>query len=99
MPPSVLMGRVVRPGDPQWTQGDTDMAVALMELEAGTCTGCGLPREQTLAHEGDGFRFTAQPVRCRGCEAMDRESRRHADMPRWDSAGIRWSVRRDVANG
>lgn len=82
-----------------WTQSDTDLAVALVEMEASTCSGCGLPREQTLADEKDGAVFVATPVRCRGCAAMDHEANARANLPRWDSAGIRWAVSREVRNG
>lgn len=42
MPRSVLLGRVVGPGEPLFTDEDTAYAMALAEEEAATCPSCGM---------------------------------------------------------
>lgn len=91
MPHSVLTGRAVRPGEPLWTQADTDLAVALLELEAGTCDGCGLPREDSMSADLE-FGWVAEPVRCHACATRDRKARSWGENA--DASGIRWVVKR-----
>ncbi len=88
-----MLGRVTGPGQSAWTQEDTDLAVALTELEADRCDGCGHPRSESMAREAeDGYR--AEPIRCHACAARDRKARGMGEH--FDDAGIRWSiVRRD----
>jgi hypothetical protein len=88
----VLTGRVIAQGDPLWTQEDTDLAVALTEIE-GERHACGHPRSESMdpAHE---FDWKADPVRCHACAAVDRAARRAAEDKSWDGAGINWITRR-----
>lgn len=91
MPPSVLGGRVVGTGEPLWLQSDTDLAVALTELEASTCSGCGQPVAECMSTEGDGA-YDAEPWRCHGCATRDRKAQEFSKAG--DQAGIRWVVKR-----
>ena len=86
----MLTGRAVAPGQPQWLQSDTDLAVALMVLESERCSGCGHPRVDTFAPESEGL-WVAEPLRCHSCAARDREAR---DTDRMDTAGLHWTTRR-----
>jgi hypothetical protein len=81
----------VAPGAPLWTQADTDLALALTELEADRCPGCQHPRSESMdpAHE---FDWVADPVRCHACAARDRAARVGGDG--WDDAGINWTTTR-----
>ena len=80
----------MRPGQPEWLQTDTDLAVALMVLESERCGGCGHPRAETFAPESEG-QWVAEPLRCHSCAARDRETRDAKDM---DQAGLHWTTRR-----
>lgn len=87
MPPSVLTGRVVLPGQPLWTKEDTDLAVALTEIEADRCGGCGQPRSESMDPANE-YAYRADPLRCFSCAARERESRSRGEN--WDEAGISW---------
>lgn len=77
----MLLGRVVGPGDPAWT--DTDVALALayerwLTLDAGeVCGGCGTRRSDWLADDGALLeRYGMEPawtvgvVECEGCRQV-----------------------------
>ena len=89
--PSVLAGRMPRPGEPAWTQDDADLAVALMEIEADTCPGCGWDRGVSMDAANE-LAFEAEPVRCHACATRDRVARKSGDG--WDDAGISWMTTR-----
>lgn len=40
----MFTGRVVQPGEPEFLREDTDLALALAEEEADTCSSCGFPK-------------------------------------------------------
>ena len=87
MPPSVLRGRV---DDPlTWTQEDTDLAVALAEIEAERCSGCGHPVTDTMDPDLE-FEWEAEALRCHSCAARDRAAEKAGDM----GAGVRWLTTR-----
>lgn len=85
MPPSVLGGRIVAPGEPAWLQVDTDLALALTDLEAERCD-CGHSRLESMDPANE-FAYRAEPIRCHACAARDRAARVDDGM---DPAGIRW---------
>lgn len=82
MPRSVFLG--------SWTQEDRDFALALLAVEADTCSGCGQFRSQTTDPAmQDGYR--ADPIRCHGCAAVSLAAEPFV-KPR-DAAGLYFSVR------
>jgi hypothetical protein len=97
VPPSVLAGRVVLAGQPLWLQEDTDLAVALTEIEAERCE-CGHSRTESMdpAHE---FDWQAEAVRCHACAARERAARSAARDDAWDESGIRWVTTRRGSDG
>jgi hypothetical protein len=92
VPWSVLTGRPVAPGEPEWTQRDTDLAVGLVELERAACDGCGVPRAESMDPQRE-FEWVAEPIRCHACATRERAAKAKADDRHWDGSGIRWSVR------
>lgn len=88
MPHSIFTGRIVREGEPQWTQDDTDMALALLELEAEKCPGCGHSKVDTFDPENE-FGFVAEAVRCHACATRDREAAKGG----MDTSGLHWITR------
>lgn len=82
MPRSVFLG--------SWTQEDRDYALALLAVEADTCSGCGQSRSQTTDPAmQDGY--LADPIRCHGCAAVSTAAEPFV-KPR-DAAGLYFSVR------
>lgn len=65
------MGRVVRPGEPLWTQEDSSLAVALTIAEATTCSGCGQDRRESTEKENE-FAYEIEAIRCHACATRDR---------------------------
>lgn len=68
-----------------------------MREKALECSGCGLPRDETMAKENQ-FVYVSEPIRCHACAARDREAQRfHGIKPDpkavSDSAGIRFLVK------
>ena len=89
----MLTGRAVAPGEAAWLQRDTDLAVGLIELERRACDGCGVPREESMDPEHE-FDWHAEPIRCHACATRERAAREWASDQHFDTAGIRWTVRR-----
>lgn len=86
-----MTGRVVHPGQPLWSQTDTDLAVALTTLEAGACSGCGHPRAETYNPEFE-FDWRAEALRCHSCATRDREAAKGG----MDTSGLHWTTKREV---
>lgn len=82
----------MRADEPLWQQDDTDLAVALTDIEEDRCSGCGHPRSVSMdpAHE---FHWRAERLVCHACAARDRAARRDDGKHR-DDAGMNWIVRR-----
>lgn len=75
---SVLLGRVVGPAEPSWLPEDTQAILGLLRERASLCTGCGLPREETMGHEATA-RYRARVFRCHACAAKAAEAERFAE--------------------
>lgn len=67
---------------------------ALAGYRASLCPcGCGLPAEQTLAHEDDGHTFVVPPpTRCRARTAMSIAQEQHKDTPQAEA--LLWRAER-----
>lgn len=91
----MLVGRVVMPGEPMWTQEDTDLAVALTLIDADRCE-CGHPRSESMDPDNE-FDWTVEAVRCHSCAARERAAKGKGKD--WDDAGIRWVTKRRGADG
>lgn len=83
----MLLGRIVAPGEPAWTQDDTDLALALTAIDGERCSGCGHPRSESMDPARE-FDWKAEAVRCHSCAARDRAARKVGDG--WDDSGINW---------
>ena len=90
MPHSVLTGRVVPDGEPQWQPLDTAYAVALTAIEQVTCNGCGTDRCE-LMDPANEFAYHAEAMRCFACAARDREGEKYRDG-KGSVAGLMFSV-------
>jgi hypothetical protein len=61
------------PGEPLWTDDDRAWALALLEVEAEVCRGCGQP----LAESTDPAleeAWTAEVIRCHACATGGRKA-------------------------
>lgn len=88
IPYSVFMGRVVLPGEAEWTEEDTLLATEWKYLEGFVCGGCGQDLRHSLEDAGA---YDTETIRCYGCEAKERATTRVAD--KGDAAGVRVLVR------
>lgn len=86
------MIRAVTTTEPEWDPVERAWAIALIDVEADTCKGCGQPLSETLqrdAYEG----YDAQPPAvCQGCKIMHRKQREYATDR--DLHALRFTVRR-----
>ncbi|MFE6866007.1 hypothetical protein ACFVFS_05585 [Kitasatospora sp. NPDC057692] len=69
-----------RPGEPLWTDEDRAWALALLAVEAETCSGCGHPLADTLDVDLEDH-WRAEVLRCHACAT----GARHVDG--WRDAG------------
>ena len=67
----MFLGRVVGPGEPLWLPEDRWWALALHEVESGTCRDCGHPLAETTSSAGEDA-YVADVVRCHACVAAAR---------------------------
>lgn len=97
VPRSIFLGRPLPgPGEPLWLDEDRDWALALLEVEADTCPGCGQPLSEST-HSDNEFAYTASASRCHSCAAMRRYARRFLpeDSPQSLADGLTFHVRHD----
>lgn len=79
-----------RPGEPLFTEEDTEAALEWIRERDLKCPGCGQPRDESMAPENQN-RYRAHPIRCHACAARERaaEQRRKQEN---DPSGLMWSV-------
>jgi hypothetical protein len=85
----VFLGRVVKRGEPLWTDEDRAWALALVMEEAEVCPGCGQPIAECTDPQNE-FVYQATSWRCHACTAKDAEAGKYRDA----KPGIYLSVRR-----
>lgn len=76
MPRSVLLGRVVAPGEPLWLAEDLDVVLEWQRWADQLCSGCHQPLIETLDPELEGG-YVATAVECHGCAARVAEQKKH----------------------
>lgn len=100
VPRSVVLGRVVRPGEAQWLPQDTDDALAWLAHLADRCDGCGQPRTESMATDDRGrpaHAWVSSSTVCEACAALEDEQARFTGPA---AVGRRyWVVREEVAGG
>lgn len=72
--PSVLLGRVVGPTDPAWTDLDLDLVLGFRREQAKTCRSCGTQPEEWVDAEGKELNpppFEPYAVRDPGCASIE----------------------------
>lgn len=79
VPRSVLLGRVVKRGEPLWLSDDIDYLLALQADEDTVCSGCGEPMGEAWDDTPKVTElYDADLYWCGGCAAVDRGKRRAA---------------------
>ena len=81
------------PGEPLWLDDDRDWVLALLDLEADACSGCGQPRSESMDRDGE-FAYVAEPIRCHACAALARASRDFTESNPTAGDGLNFTVRR-----
>ena len=95
VPRSIFLGRVPAPDEPLWSDEDREWALALLDVEADTCGGCGQPLSESYLPENE-YAYTVTPSRCHACAAMSRTSRQFLDGAGTNAAdGLRFHVHHD----
>lgn len=93
MPRSVLLGRSVAPGEPQWLAEDTEAALGYLREQAMLCPGCGQPRDESMTPEAERA-YRSRAMRCHACAAREREQQRFSKQAH-EEGGLYFTVERD----
>jgi len=75
IPLSVFRGRVVYPGEPQWTGEDRQAIYDWLAKEVRTCQGCGQDLDESMQKD-NAFAYKADGLRCHACYAVHVEAAR-----------------------
>jgi hypothetical protein len=76
-----------------WTEDDRAWAIALLDLEADTCS-CGQSFSEATQPDAEG-RYKATPVRCHACATRDSAARKFLEgAPESASDGLRFNITR-----
>lgn len=78
------MGRAVGPGEPQWLEEDTVLAVEWQRLQRETCGGCGHLLEESL---DEATEYEVHSVVCFACQAKEQAEKRLHDADNASTAG------------
>jgi hypothetical protein len=71
LPPSIFLGRIVQPGEPEWLDTDTAAALEWQAYQKSLCLGgCGRPREESFDIAMDDH-YDVTPIACNACRARD----------------------------
>jgi hypothetical protein len=76
-------GRLVRStttSDPDWTDEDRDLALALVAWEADLCPGCRTPLAETTARKNE-TAYVTDVLLCHRCAAIGREQAKWTNHP------------------
>lgn len=76
--------------DPDWTDDDRDLALALLAYEAGLCHGCGHPLAETTDPNAEET-YQGDLVRCHRCTAAEQVAEQYRENPQPGS--LRYSAR------
>ena len=97
------MARTVVTREPEWDEESRGLLVALADLEASSCDGCGHPLEESMSPDGDRgnragthyYEADPAPHRCHACAARERAVDAYAKQPGAHvTQSLRWGVRR-----
>lgn len=84
--------RSVTVTEPEWDDEQRQVALALAEVEADECPGCGHPLSESMAVDADG-RYVAEAAgRCHACDAVAIAAESATEAPRPHLR--RWHARR-----
>ncbi len=76
--------------DPDWTDDDRDLALALLAYEASLCGGCGHPLAETTRPEAEDT-YQGDLIRCHRCTAAEQVAEQYRGNPQPGS--LRYSAR------
>lgn len=74
-------GRLTSSEQELWTDDDRKLADELAEYEAGLCSGCRQPLEQTTDPGNEDAYWWSSAIRCHRCTALDQASGPYRDAP------------------
>lgn len=84
--------RSVTEVEPEWDDTTRAEALALIDIEADTCSGCGQPLSETLLLEAYQGYQSGPPAVCQGCKALHSRQKDYAEDN--DLAALRFTVKR-----
>ncbi|MFF1483147.1 hypothetical protein ACIGZH_01610 [Streptomyces sp. NPDC058319] len=82
------MGRVRAPGEPEWTQEDTLLAIEWQRLKDETCS-CGHLLSESLDEANE---YEAKRITCFACQAKERAEKAAGEREGADLSGHKMTV-------
>lgn len=89
--------RAVTEVEPEWDEQSRAEAIALLDVEADTCSGCGQPLSETLRPEAVGGYKVGLPARCHACDALRHAQKDYVELDHFHA--LRFSVQRTWEEG
>lgn len=87
--------RSVTTVEPEWDEDERAWAIALLELDADTCPGCGGMLTDTTAPDAEGKYVASAPTRCHKCTAISVAQSSYHDNPNVrHTSALLWSAER-----
>lgn len=65
--------------EPEWDETNRAWALALAEVEADSCHGCGQPLSQTTDPDAEGAYEVPAPTRCHACTTLHIHQDKYAE--------------------
>ena len=91
IPWSRFMGAPVYSGFPEWTDDDRAAVFEWLSEQAGHCSDCNLPLDESMATE-NAYAYKAEALWCHGCRAIHRAAVKLAKGKEDPLAGTRYRV-------
>jgi hypothetical protein len=70
---------------------DTDAALEWIDYQASLCSGCGLPRHETMARANE-ERYDVERIVCHACKVQGSRARADAESENTDTAGMFYAI-------
>ncbi|MEU9400538.1 hypothetical protein [Streptomyces sp. NPDC048242] len=85
----MFMGRVRVPGEAEWTQEDTLLAIEWQRLQDETCRGCGHLLAESLDEANE---YEPQRITCFACQVKERAEKAASEREGADLSGHKLTV-------
>ena len=79
--------------DAEWTPNDREMALQWRTEKDLQCTGCGHPRDESMADEHDAPTYQVEALQCHACRSREETVAKFVDRKCPPEAGVYFPVK------